>query len=87
MKLSVGSAIAVALWAAVPQAQVLPSGPGSLIPLDPDDRPLLSRPGDYRFSATGLDAGIPGPFLPNPSDATRVSPMFPGSGVFPFVGK
>ena len=90
MRLSFGSAIAVTLWATVAQTQVLPpSGPGSSIPVSPDDRPLLSRPSNYPLSATGLTAGMPGPYLPNPNDPTRWSPTLPSSGVSPspFVGE
>jgi len=81
MKLSFGSVMAITLWATTAQTQVLPSGPGSSIPVSPDDRPLLSRPTNRSLGATGLGAGTPGPFLPNPSDPTR----FPASGMFPFV--
>jgi len=85
MKLSFASIMAVALWATTTtaQTQVLPnpSGPGSSIPLSPDDRPLLSRSRNHSFSATGLGAGTPGLFLPNPNDPTRL----PASGMFPFV--
>lgn len=91
MKLSFGSVIAVTLWATIAQTQVLtsPSGPGSSIPVSPDDRPLVSRPRNYPLSATGLTAGMPGPYLPNPNDPTRLSPTFPSSGVSPalFVGE
>lgn len=91
MKLSFGSAIAVTAWAAIAHAQVLPSpsGPGSSIPVSPDDRPFVSRPRNYPLSATGLMAGLPGPYLPNPNDPTRLSPTFPSSGVLPseFVGE
>jgi hypothetical protein len=80
MKLSVGAAMAVTLWATAAQTQVLPSGPGTSIPLSPDDRPLLSRPSNHSFIETGLGAGTPGPFLPNPNDPTR----FPILGMFPF---
>ena len=83
MKLAFGSVVAVTLWSTIAQAQVFPSlsGPGSSIPLGPDDRPLLSRPGNHSLSATGLGAGTPGPFLPNPNDPTR----FPTSGMSPFI--
>jgi hypothetical protein len=91
MKLSFGSVIAAALWVNVAQTQALPnrSGPGSSIPVSPDDRPLLSRPSDYPLSATGLTAGTPGPYLPNPNDPTSWSPTYPTSGGFPslFVGE
>ncbi len=85
MKLSFGSVMAVTLWATTAQTQVLPnlSGPGSSIPVSPDDRPLLSRPSNYPFSATGLGAGTPGPFLPNPNDPTTLSSTFPSSGMSP----
>jgi len=91
MKLSLGSAIAATLWAATAHAQILLNltGPGSSIPVGPDDRPLLSRPGNYALSATGLAAGTPGPFLPNPNDPTGLSPTFPTLGVSPsqFAGE
>jgi hypothetical protein len=85
MKLSLGSAIAATLWATTAHTQALtnPTGPGSSIPVSPDDRPLLSRPSNHAFSATGLAAGTPGPFLPNPNDPTRLSPTSPLSGVSP----
>lgn len=89
MKLCFGCVIAAALWANIAQSQALPngSGPGSSIPLSPDDRPLLSRPGNDALSATGLTAGTPGPYLPNPSDPTRFSLL--SSGGFPslFAGE
>jgi hypothetical protein len=91
MKLLFGSVIAAALWASIAHSQAPPnrSGPGSSIPVSPDDRPLLSRPGNYPFGATGLTAGTPGPYLPNPNDPTRLSPSYPTSGEFPslFVGE
>lgn len=91
MKLSFGSAIALTLCATVAQTQVLPnpSGRGSSAPLTPGDRSLVSRPFYYPLSATGLTAGMPGPYLPNPNDPTRLSPTFPTSGVSPplFVGE
>jgi hypothetical protein len=79
MKLSFGSVMAVTLWSTIAQTQVFlnPSGPGSSIPVSPDDRPLLSRPSSHSFSATGLGAGTPGPFLPNPNDPTALSSTFP----------
>ena len=83
MKLSFGSVMAITLWATAAQTQVLPSGPGSSIPVSPDERPLLSRPSNYPFSATGLGAGTPGPFLPNPDDPTR----FPIFGMSPFAAE
>jgi hypothetical protein len=75
MKLSFGSATAAALWATIAYTQVLPSpsGPGSSFPVSPDDRPFVSRPTNCPPSATGLTAGLPGPYLPNPSDPTRSS--------------
>jgi hypothetical protein len=92
MKLSFGSVLATTLWATIAQAQALPnpSGPGSSIPINPDDRPhLLGRPSNHAFSTTGLAAGIPGPFLPNPNDPTRLSLTFPSWGGPPstFVGE
>jgi hypothetical protein len=91
MKLSFGSAIAVTLWATIAHTQVLPntSGPASSIPVSPDDRPLISRPSNRSLAATGQTAGMPGPYLPNPNDPTRLSPTFPTSGVPPsqFVGE
>jgi hypothetical protein len=91
MKLSFGSIIALTLWATIAQTQVLPnpSGPGSSIPVSPDDRPFLSRSSNRSLAATGLTAGMPGPYLPNPNDPTRLSPMFPSLGVSPalFVGE
>jgi hypothetical protein len=78
MKLCFGSVIAAALWANIAQTQALPNGfgPGSSMPVSPDDRPLLSRPGHYPLSATGVTAGTPGPYLPNPNDPTRLSPRY-----------
>jgi hypothetical protein len=70
MKLCFAPVVAITLWATVAQAQLLPSGPGSSIPVGPDDGPLLNRPANSH--ATGLGAGSPGPFLPNPNDPTRV---------------
>ena len=91
MKLSFGSVLATTLWATVAQTQALPnpSGPGSSITVDPDNRPLLSRPSNYAFSTTGLAAGTPGPFLPNPNSPTRLSLTFPswGGPPSPFVGE
>jgi len=81
MKLSFASVLVVTLWATAAQTQLLPSGPGSSIPIGPDDRPLLNRPSNHSFSETGLAAGTPGPYLPNPNDPTR----FPISGMSPFV--
>jgi hypothetical protein len=83
MKLCFASVVAVTLWATAAQTQLLPSGPGSSIPVSPDDRPLLSRPSHYPFSATGLGAGTPGPFLPNPNDPTTLSSTFPSAGMSP----
>ena len=84
MKLSFASVLVVTLWATAAQTQLLPSGPGSSIPVGPDDRPLLSRPANsHSFSATGLGAGTPGPFLPNPDDPTR----FPIFGMSPFAAE
>lgn len=89
MKLSFGSVIAAALWVNIAQTQTLPSGsgPGSSMPVSPDDRPLLSRPGNYPLSATGLTAGMPGPYLPNPSDPTRLSLPYAGGVPSLFVGE
>jgi hypothetical protein len=84
MKLWLASVVAVTLWATAAQTQLLPSGPGSSIPVSPDDRPLLSRPSRYPFSATGLGAGTPGPYLPNPNDPTTLSSTFPGMAPSPF---
>jgi hypothetical protein len=83
MKLCFGSVIAAALWANIAQTQALPngSGPGSSMPVSPDDGPLLSQPGNYPLSATGVTAGTPGPYLPNPNDSTRLSLTY--SGGFP----
>ena len=83
MKLSFGSVIAAALWANIAQTQALPNGfgPGSSIPVSPDDRLLFSRPLNYPLSASGLTAGTPGPYLPNPNDPTRLLPTY--SGEFP----
>jgi hypothetical protein len=73
MKLSLAAATAATLWAAVAQAQVLPSsGPGSTIPVSPDDTPLVRRPDDHPLlRATGLITAMPGPYLPNPNDPTK----------------
>jgi hypothetical protein len=76
MKPSFAAAMAATLWAAVAQAQVLPSsGPDSKIPVGPDDTPLIRR-ADHRI-AIELTAGAPGPFLPNPGDPTKM-PSAPG---------
>jgi hypothetical protein len=85
MKLCFGSVVAATLWSTIAQAQVLPSqsGRGSSIAVSPDDSPLLSRPGNRSWAATGLTAGMPGPYLPNPNDPTRLSPTFPTMGVIP----
>ena len=85
MKLWFGSVMAVTLWSAMAQTQVFPnpSGPGSSIPLSPDDRPLLSRPRNHLFDTIGPAAGTPGPFLPNPNDPTALSSTFPTLGVSP----
>jgi hypothetical protein len=89
MKLSFGSVIAAALWAQIAQAQALPNGcaPGTSIPVSPDNTPLLSRPGIYPSSATGLTAGTPGPYLPNPDDPTRLSLMQCGGFPSLFMGE
>jgi hypothetical protein len=91
MKLWFGSVMAATLWSTIAQTQVLPNsfGPGSSIPLGPDDRPLLSRPSNRSWAATGLTAGMPGPYLPNPNDPTRLSPTFPAMSVTPspFLGE
>jgi hypothetical protein len=79
MKLSLAAAMAGTLWATVAQGQVLPSsGPGSSIPVGPDDTPLVRRAFDEPLSATGLTAGMPGPYRPNPSDPTGMLSAFPG---------
>jgi hypothetical protein len=85
MKLFFGSVIAAALWVNIAHSQAPPnrSGPGSSIPVSPDDRPLLSRPCNYPLSATGLMAGTPGPYLPNPNDPARLSPTDPACGGLP----
>ena len=77
MKLFFGSVIAAAVWANVACSQAPPNrwGPGSIL----DDRPLLSR-GNDPLVATGLTAGTPGPYLPNPNDPTRLSPTYPAGG-------
>jgi hypothetical protein len=87
MKLCFGSVIAAALWATIAQTQALPNGPGlaSSMPVSLDDRPLMSRPGDYPLSATGVTAGMPGPYLPNPNDPTRLSPTYSGGSPPLFV--
>ena len=89
MKLWFGPAIAVTLWGTMAQTQVLPnsSGPRSSIPVSPDDRPLLSRPSNRSWAASGLTGGMPGPYLPNPNDPTRLSPTFPSLEAFPFVAE
>jgi hypothetical protein len=91
MKLSFGSALAIALWTTIAQTEVLlnPSGPGSSTPVHPDDRPFLSLPRNHPLSTTGFAAGTPGPFLPNPNDPTRLSPTFPswGESPSPFAGE
>jgi len=83
MKLSFGSVMAVTLWSTIAQSQILPnsSGPRSSMPVSPDDRPLLSRPNSGAWAATGLTAGMPGPYLPDPNDPTRFSPTFPSMGI------
>jgi hypothetical protein len=79
MKLSLAAAMAGTLWAAVAHAQALPSsGPGSTIPVSPDDTPLVTREGGYPVSATGMMAGRPGPYLPNPSDPATPSAVVGG---------
>jgi hypothetical protein len=80
MKLCFGSVIAAALGANIAQTQALPNGfgPGSS---SPDDRLLFSRPLNYPLSVSGLTAGTPGPYLPNPNDPTRLPPTY--SGGFP----
>jgi hypothetical protein len=84
MKLSLAAVMAGTLWASVAHAQVLPSsGPESSIPVGPDDRPLVNRSSDDLFIVTGLWAGMPGPFLPNPSDPTRVLSKHPGVALDP----
>jgi hypothetical protein len=85
MKLCFGSVIAAVLWANIAQTQALPNGfgPGSSMPVSPDDTPLLSRPGHYPLSATGVTAGTPGPYLPNPNDPTSPRYGFPSL----FVGE
>jgi hypothetical protein len=85
MKLFFGSVIAAAVWANIAHSQAPPnrSGPGSSIFVNPDDGSLLSRPGNYPLSATGLTAGTPGPYLPNPNDPTGLSPTYPTSGGSP----
>jgi hypothetical protein len=78
MKLSLAAAMAATLWTAVAPAQVLPSsGPGSTIPVSPDDTPLVRRPADHPLRATGLITAMPGPCLPNPNDPTKWVPMSP----------
>jgi len=81
MKLFFGSVVAAAVWAnmACSQAPPVRSGPGS----GPDHAPVLSRLGNDSLSATGLTAGMPGPYLPNPDDPTRVDPVYPSL----FVGE
>jgi hypothetical protein len=84
MKLPLAAAMAATLWAMagtpyVVHAQVLPSsGPGSTIPISPDDTPLVRRPDDHPLlRATGLITAMPGPYLPNPDNPltrVRVSP-------------
>jgi hypothetical protein len=70
--------MAATLWAAVAQAQLLPSsGPGSKIAVGQDDTPLI-RPALHHLRAVGLAAGAPGPFLPHPCDP--VQPLAPDSG-------
>jgi hypothetical protein len=84
MKLSLAAAMAGTLWAAAAHAQALPSsGPGSAIPLGPDDTPLITRAIDFPLIATGPAAGLPGPYLPNPSDPMRVLLGYPGFGFVP----
>jgi hypothetical protein len=78
-----GGALAGAPWAAHAQvlAQVLPSsGPGSLIPVGPDDTPLARRADGQPLRAVGLVVGMPGPYLPDPNDPTRPS-KHPGSAL------
>jgi hypothetical protein len=83
MKLSLAAAMAATLWTAVAHAQVLPSsGPGSTIPVSPDDTPLVSRPDDHLLHAAGVITAMPGPYLPNPNDPARLS-KYPGSAVTP----
>jgi hypothetical protein len=79
----------VALWANVAQTQALPNRSGPASSIGPDDGSLSSQLGNYPLNATGLTAGAPGPYLPNPNDPTRLSPTYPTSGAFPslFVGE
>jgi hypothetical protein len=80
MKLSL--AIAGTLWAAAAHAQVLPSsGPGSTIPVSPDDTPLVSHAGDDRLGAIGLVAAMPGFYQPNPNNPTTVLLPAPDGGL------
>jgi hypothetical protein len=63
--------MAATLWTAVAHAQVFPSsGPGSTIPVSPDDTPLVRRTDDPLRTA-GLITAMPGPSLPNPNDPTK----------------
>jgi hypothetical protein len=73
MKLSLAAAMAGTLWATVAHAEVLTtSGPGSAIPVSPDDTPLVTWESGYPVGTAGLLAGTPGPYLPDPSDPTWV---------------
>ncbi len=85
MKGSVGTVFALILWAFLAQIHVLanPPGPGSSVPVSPDDTPLLTPSKNLSPNITGFSAGTPGPFLPNANDPTKFSPTYPSSGVFP----
>jgi hypothetical protein len=77
MKLSLAAAMAATLWGMAgtlwgAQAQVLPSsGPGSTVPVSPDDTPLVRRTDGCPLHLTGLITAMPGPYLPHPNDPEK----------------
>jgi hypothetical protein len=48
-----------------------------LIPVGPENAPLVSRPAGYPLIAIGLIAVTPGPYLPNPNDPATLLPVSP----------
>jgi len=88
MKLSFGCMIAATLWAGAAYAQTFQGLPGqtSSAAVSPDDavssddRTPLNQPTRRPPTTTGMAAGTPGPFLPNPNDPTKSSPTVPDAG-------
>jgi hypothetical protein len=84
MKLSFAIAMVGVLWATVAQPQALTSsGPGSSVPVGPDDRPLVTKPTPHLLSVSGRMAGMPGPYLPHPNDRVGSLPAFRGFASLP----